>query len=111
MAIQITHEGNTAVVAVNGRLDAVTGPEYQKTVRQLSESGITRVVVDLQGLSYISSAGLGELLVTSKLLQENGGQFCVVNVHGNVQSVFQICGIGKVIQVRDTVADALMAFA
>jgi stage II sporulation protein AA (anti-sigma F factor antagonist) len=73
----------------------------------LIESGTTRVVVDFDQLSYISSAGLREIIVTAKLLQENNGQFCVANVHGNVLAVFNMCGIESVVKIHDSVADAL----
>ena len=111
MAIQVKKDGNSAVVSVSGRLDAVTGPEYERTVRELIEGGTNRLVADFDELSYISSAGLGELILTSKLLKEKNGRFCVANVHGNVQSVFEMCGIGKLLQVHQSVADALAALA
>ena len=78
-------------------------------VRQLIESGTTRLVADFEQLDYVSSAGLGELILTSKLLQEKGGQFSVANVKGNVLSVFEMCGIGSVIKIHRSVADALAA--
>ena len=111
MAIQSKRDGNTAVISVSGRLDAVTGPEYERTVRALIESGTTRVVVDFKELDYVSSAGLGELILTSKLIEENDGRFCVANVHGNVLSVFKMCGIGSLLQIHHSVADALAALA
>jgi len=107
MAIQTKQDGSTVVVSVSGRLDAVTGPEYEKTLRELIAGGATSVVVDFDELKYISSAGLGELLVTAKLLKEKDGRFGVANVRGNVLSVFQMCGIGKLLKVHDSVAEAL----
>src|SRR5947209_18729122 len=111
MTIQSKREGNIDVVSVGGRLDAVTAPEYEKTVRELVGSGTIRLVVDFQELSYISSAGLGEIIVTLKLMKEKQGQFCMANVHGNVLSVFKMCGIGKLVKIHDSVADAVAALA
>ena len=107
MTIQTKREGNTDVVAVGGRLDAVTAPEYEKAVRDLVQNGTTRLVVDFQELSYISSAGLGEIIVTLKLMKEKSGDFSVANVHGNVLSVFNMCGIGKLVKMHDSVAAAV----
>src|SRR5262245_5872959 len=100
MAIQTKRDGDTAVVSVSGRLDVVTAPEYEKTVRELIGQGATRVVVDFQDLTYISSAGIGEVILTSKLLQEKGGQFGLANVRGNVLSVFEMCGITGVLKMH-----------
>jgi anti-anti-sigma factor len=87
----------------------VTAPAYETVVRKLVEEGTTRVVVDFEQLNYISSAGLGELIVTLKLLKEKDGRLAVANVHGNVLAVFEMCGIQKVIQIHKSVADALAA--
>ena len=107
MTIQTERHGDTSVVSVGGRLDGVTAAQYEKTLRELIENGTTRVVVDFDELNYISSAGLREIIVTAKLLQENNGRFCVANVHGNVLSVFKMCGMENVLKIHDSVADAL----
>jgi anti-anti-sigma factor len=109
MAIETRKAGNSVVVSVSGRLDAVTAPAYEKAVRGLVEDGATRMVVDFEQLDYISSAGLGELIVTLKLLKEKGGQLAVANVRGNVLSVFEMCGIQKLLGIHNSVADALAA--
>src|SRR5437667_4007479 len=111
MTIQTARHGGISVVSVSGRLDGVTAPEYERTVRELIDGGTTRVVLDFDQLEYISSVGLGELLVTAKLLKEKDGQFCVANVHGNVLSVFEMCGIGKLLKIHPSVAEALAALA
>jgi anti-anti-sigma factor len=107
MTIQTKQEDKAVVVAVSGRLDAVTAPEYAKTVQELIRAGMTRMVADLDQLTYISSNGLGELIMTAKMLKEKSGRFCVANVHGNVRSVFDMCGIGSLLPIHQTLADAL----
>jgi anti-anti-sigma factor len=109
MSIQTKSDGNTTVVSVSGRLDAVTAPLYEKAVRQLVEGGADRVVIDMRELTYISSAGIGELLVTANLLKEKGGSFCLANVAENVGSVLEMCGIGDLLQRHASVEDALAA--
>ena len=111
MTIQARPEGNAIVVALGGRLDGVTCTEYDSAMRKLIDGGATRLVVDFAQLDYISSAGLGELILTAKLLKEKEGHFCVANVHGNVLSVFEMCGIRNLLQVHGSVADALAAVA
>src|SRR3954462_6975299 len=110
MAIQIQEQnGNTTVVSVSGRLDAVTTPQYEKAVRELINRGTANVVVDFAELEYISSAGLGGLILTSKLLKEKNGRLGVANAGGNVLSVFEMCGIRNLLHIYNSVADALAA--
>ena len=75
MTIQTERHADTFVVSFGGRLDGVTAGEYEKTIRELIDNGTTRIVVDFDELSYISSAGLREIIVTAKLLHEKSGHF------------------------------------
>jgi len=111
MTIQTERHGDACVVSVSGRLDAVTAAEYESTVRELIESGTTRIVVDFDRLNYISSAGLREIIGTAKSLTEKNGQFSVANVHGNVLSVFEMCGMESMLKIHHSVADALAQLA
>jgi anti-anti-sigma factor len=111
MAIHTTQDGDTTVVTVSGRLDAVTAAEYRTTTRELFEGGAKRVVVDFQALDYVSSAGLGELLAGAQFLTEKGGRLCLANVHGTVLSVFEMCGVDKMLTIHSSVADAIASLA
>ncbi|MGZ4970504.1 MAG: STAS domain-containing protein [Methylobacter sp.] len=111
MDLQTRTEGNAIVVTLSGRLDAVTAPEFEKSIRELIDSGNSRIVVDFDQLDYISSAGLRGLLLMAKLLNAKGGQSYLVNVKGNVRSVFDMCGFCSVFKMENSVAEALAALA
>lgn len=111
MPIQTKLEGNTAVVTVSGRLDAVTSPEYQKTIEEAVKNGATRVVIDLATLTYMSSAGVGVVLVSSNSLRAKNGEFRLANVPKNVASVFKMCGIDGLLNMHASVDDAMSAMA
>jgi stage II sporulation protein AA (anti-sigma F factor antagonist) len=111
MAIQTKQEGNTAVVTLSGRLDAVTSPEYRTKLQELIDGGATRVVVDFSALTYMSSAGVGELLVSSNLVRSKQGKMCLANVPKNVVSVFEMCGIKALLDMRPSVEEAVAAVA
>jgi len=107
MEIQKKKEANANVLAISGRMDAVTAPEFEKVIKQLIDEGNTAFVVDFQGLDYISSAGLRALLATAKLLKGKGGQLRFANITGTVKEVFDISGFGSIFQMHDSVASAL----
>lgn len=111
MEFQSKNESGGTVVALGGRLDAVTTPEYERRIQALIEGGASRLVLDLEKLEYISSAGLRGLLLTAKLLQARSGQVRLANVTGNVRSVFDMSGFGAMLRVDDSVAAALAALA
>ena len=107
MEIQSRMENSTAVVTVTGRMDALTAPAYQDRMNDLIAGGTTAVVVDFDGLDYISSAGLRVILSTAKALKGKGGQVRFANVKGTVKEVFDMSGFGTIFQMYDTVAVAL----
>jgi anti-anti-sigma factor len=111
MDIQSVKEANATVLTITGRMDAVTAPEYEKTLKELIAGGENAFVVDFDKLEYISSAGLRGLLVTAKLLKSKGGQIRCANVKGTVKEVFDISGFGSIFQVDDSVAASLAKIA
>ena len=102
-------ENGGTVVALVGRLDAVTAPEYERRVQELLAGDETRLVLDLERLDYISSAGLRGLLMTAKLLKARHGQVRFANVTGNVRSVFDMSGFANMFPIEESVAAALSA--
>ena len=109
MAIQTRQEGNSVVLTVSGRLDSVTGPDYRKTMQEVMAGSATRVVVDLHGLTYISSAGVGEMLLSANQLTAKGGRLCLANVPANILSVLKMCGIDGLLPRHGSVDEALAA--
>ena len=107
MDFHATKEANATVLTVKGRLDAVTTSDYEAHVRKLIDDGEARIVIDFDGLDYISSAGLRGLLVTAKQAKAKSGEVCFANVKGSVKEVFTISGFQTLFKMYDSVADAL----
>lgn len=111
--MQILVPDNSAspmVVAVHGRMDAVSAPEFEQRLTELIDEGARQVVVDLDGLAYISSAGLRGFLVIGKRLKADGGQLHVAGLKDMVQQVFKLSGFHTIIPVFETVQEAKDAF-
>lgn len=109
MDLQTKTENQAIVVTISGRLDAVTAPAYEKSIRELIDGGNSNFVIDFEQLDYISSAGLRALLLMAKLLKEKGGQVCFASVKGNVRSVFDMSGFTGLFRTENSVAEALAA--
>lgn len=111
MDIQTRTSGAATVMALTGKLDTVTAPDFEKRIREVIGSGAVGLVLDLSGIEYISSAGLRGLLVMSKLLKEKQGEACLVGVEGNVRSVFEMSGLLTFFRAAETVEAAVTALA
>jgi anti-anti-sigma factor len=80
------------VVAPVGRLDSTTSSELEQVLLARVGSGAHRVMVDMAGIDYISSAGLRVFLKLAKKLKEVGGALALVALGEPVRQVFELAG-------------------
>ncbi len=107
MTISSTRAGDTLVLRVDGRVDAITSPEFEKTCQQCINSETRRVVVDLESVGYISSAGLRAILLAAKMVQGGGGVLRLSGVRGTVKDTLEMAGFLSLFPVYDSVEAAL----
>jgi anti-sigma B factor antagonist len=94
--LTVSRERGIAVVApAVKRLDASVAPAFRQAVLQLVEGGDTRLVLDLAGLEFLDSSGLGAMVSILKGLGSRGA-LAVCGVTGAVQSLFQLTRMDKV---------------
>ncbi len=99
MEIKKIMEGTALTLEVSGRLDAVTAPEFEKTV-QSSVEGIQKLIVDLKELSYIASAGLRSLMVAQKRMNHVNGEMVIRNVQPQVTEIFEMTGFDEFLTIE-----------
>ncbi len=107
MEILVENEQDFTIVSVAGRLDASTAPEMEKRCADLIDEGARKVILNLAGLEYVSSAGLRSVLATAKKLKAAGGRLGLCSLSGLVQEVFAISGFDALLPIYDTLADAI----
>ena len=107
MEVDIRKQNESAVVSVKGRVDASTAPDFEKQLVELIDKDENRLVVDLSGLEYISSAGLRVILATAKRLKARQGDIILVGLGGSVKEVFEISGFYSIFNIKETVEAAL----
>ncbi len=89
MDITIDENGT---VFLTGRFDASQVDTAKEFLGKLNDS----TVADFSGLEYISSAGIGVILVTYKRLHDAGRTLRLVNLTDRIKNVFQYAGLDKV---------------
>jgi len=99
--------GLAIVLAVTGRLDAVTVTRFEAGLFDLIAEGHRRIVVDLAGLGYINSAGLRVLLVAAKRLNADGGRLLLAAPGDRVGLVLDLSGFSAMLETCATIEEAL----
>ena len=97
MTITKNQDGSKLTVKLEGRLDTMTAPELEKSLAD-SLDGITELTFDMEGLEYISSAGLRLLLATQKTMNKQG-EMKVAHVQEMVMEVFEVTGFNDILTI------------
>jgi anti-anti-sigma factor len=99
-----TATGDTRRVLVSGKLDTHTFGTFDRQLAPLLDAGeVQTLVLDLEKLSYISSAGVRSVFKARKMLAARGGRLLVVNLQPQIRKVFDIV---KAVPVSDVFASA-----
>ena len=105
-----TKQGVVTIVSVAGRLDGAGGPEIETHCTTLIKGGATRLLLDIAGVDYVSSAGLRSLLVMAKSIKAVNGSLVLCNLSPMVRDVMAISCFDKILTLavdRDTALAAL----
>lgn len=110
MEIKTRQVNNVLAVDMVGRLDTETSSHVSDELVRIAQSGNSKVVLNLDGLEYVSSAGLRAILMAAKVLRGSQGELKICHANGLVKEVMDISGFNQIIRVYDTENEALAAF-
>ena len=85
-------------VALSGRLDTMTAPELETTLKE-SLNGVSELILDFDKLEYISSAGLRVLLSAQKLMSKQGGMK-LLHVNETIMEIFEVTGFSDILTIE-----------
>jgi anti-anti-sigma factor len=77
-------------IALEGRMDALSADRLEEALAPILAGSPRAVQLDMAGVSYISSRGLGVVISTIKRLHAHGGKLAMTNLQPPVRKVFEI---------------------
>ena len=98
MTINKSLTGGKLTLSLDGRLDILTAPDFEHLVKNELED-VTELVIDMEKLEYISSAGLRSLLVAQKTMNKQGSMK-IKNVNELIMEVFNITGFVDILTIE-----------
>ncbi len=96
-----------AVVKVSGHLDSSSTPQIEREIDDLYESGVDKIVVNLEEVSYISSGGWGIIVGRVKSLRDRDGDVVIAEMAREVFDVFELLGFQDIIMQFRTQEEAV----
>ena len=110
MEISVKTTNDVKVLVFAGRLDTQTSTDAQMQLTQLIEGGETKILLNLEKLDYISSAGLRILLAAAKQLKTTNGELRLCNLNEVILEVFAISGFDMILPISESESEALEGF-
>ena len=87
------------VIQPEGRLDSNTATRFESGINQILQRSTRLIVMDLQDLDYISSAGVRVIIKTRNALKKNGGKLVFMNLPPQIKKVFDIINALPAMQI------------
>lgn len=111
--MRVTSEENNGaiVISLDGRIDATTTTLFEEACKKAFESGVIAVIVNMEKIEYISSAGLRGVLTMLKQAKGSSVNLVFCSLGKMVSEVFRISGFNSVLTIYPTVKEALAALS
>ena len=90
--------GNEVEIHVDGKMDTNTAQQVTEEINNHIEN-VDKVILDLEKLTYISSAGLRVFVLANQQLNDKGGELNVRNVPQSIMDIFEMTGFSGVLKI------------
>ena len=108
LTTSVLYDDGVALLALEGELDLAVSGLLDAAVHRLLDDGLRLVVLDIGGLSFCDSSGLGALLRSSRTVQTCGGTCLVAGARGAVLRLLELTSVEQVISLVADVQPALV---
>ena len=103
-------DNGVTVVAPTGRLDVAGAPALKDAISEAVKDGTPRVVIDMEGISFVDSTGLGSVIAALKQIRSSQGDLRLAAPNQQVRVVLELTTLDRVFPYYSTVEEALTGF-
>ena len=103
-------DGGITVLAATGRLDVAGAPALKDAISEVVKNGPPRVVIDMEGVSFVDSTGLGSVISALKQVRGGQGELRLAAPNQQVRVVLELTTLDRVFPYYATVEEALTGF-
>jgi anti-sigma B factor antagonist len=104
--ITTARDGNVCRISVQGEIDVYTSPVLKAEIVDAVEQGCINLIIDIDGVGFIDSSGLGVLVSGLRRVKENAGSMRIVCTKDNILKIFRITGLDRVFPVFSSAEEA-----
>jgi anti-sigma B factor antagonist len=109
--ISVREIGSVSIVELAGRITTGEGAiQMRDAIKKLAQGGARNILINLQDVAYLDSAGLGELVGAYTTLTNSGGQIKLMNVKSIVKQLLHITNMEALFPTYENESAALQSF-
>ena len=111
LGLEVTAHDGVPVLVVRGEVDVATAPRFRQSIVELSGEGSKWAIVDLEGVDFLDSTGLGVLVSGLKRFRTLGGDLLLICTQRRILRVFEITRLDRAFSVFASRDEAVAAIA
>ncbi len=98
------------VLRLEGRLDASSSKEIKDRISDLAKNKRVNLVVDMAGINFIDSSGLGSLVASLRSVNNLGGDIRIASLQDQVRAIFELTRLHRIFEIFDDSLTAAKSF-
>ncbi|MDQ4026827.1 MAG: STAS domain-containing protein [Actinomycetota bacterium] len=106
LGLDVRKVDSYSLVDVKGEIDVYTAPKLREKLIELVSEGSYDVVVNLEGVDFLDSTGLGVLVGALKRVKAHDGSLSLVCTQDKILKIFKITGLTKVFPIHNSIDEA-----
>ncbi len=109
MSFEINRNDNIVILTVLDDVILDTVQEFRELIHSLVDQKVVYVILDVSGIEFISSRGLGVIGYAMDVMRKSGGDLKIFGMKQEVKVIFDICGLSQIIDMYDSHDDAVLS--
>jgi anti-sigma B factor antagonist len=110
LSLETDNTREISVMKVKGRVDSETAPELDDALGKLLRDNRNKIVLDLRGVDFMSSAGLRAVVKAHQAAKKSGGDLRLASVSQPVEVILRTVGMMQMLQMYPTEQEAMASF-
>ena len=94
---EVSEVAGWTIVSIYGELDVATAPSLREKLIALVGDGSVKLVLDLEGVDFLDSTGLGTIISALKRARTHGGDMRLVCTQARIRRLFEITGLDRAV--------------
>lgn len=105
--INCRYSNDIYIVELSGDIDHYTSEKIKREIYLNTGKFVRKMIIDLTNVEFMDSSGIGMILGRYREIKERNGKIALTGIRGNMERIFNMSGLYKIISKYNTISEAL----